>query len=345
MNIIDIQTVKKISYGISLCFLLIHMAMLVIFFLFHVIPMVVVNCLSIFFYIASMQLVSKEYFKKYIISIFLEVQIHMGLAVFFVGWDSGFQITLIGMNIIIFYGEYLTRTLKYPHPSGFLLSLLGMTVYLTSFVINYFCPPKYSLPEEVSFWLQIMWGITVFVISIMCLRFFVNLTVKSEMILSDQASTDKLTGVFNRAEYDRTLTKSDLTKTVMLLIDGDNFKHINDSYGHEAGDRVLKKTAYELSQNFLPDNFVFRFGGDEFVVLVNIDNTEEDPREHIIRKINKINRELSRADKNRPTFSISVGAAFGKDEPDKKTLFEHADQALYKVKQNGGCGCAFYGDE
>ena len=86
--------------------------------------------------------------------------------------------------------------------------------------------------------------------------------------LSFKASHDELTGVYNRAGFDLIRQSVNLETTAFLLFDADKFKNVNDSYGHETGDRILQKLASALKQNFRSDDYVCRIGGDEFLVVM-----------------------------------------------------------------------------
>ena len=85
---------------------------------------------------------------------------------------------------------------------------------------------------------------------------------KSLASLNFKASHDELTGVYNRAGYDLLLSGLDLNSTYMILIDVDNFKSINDTYGHEIGDRVLIKLADVIKSHFRSEDNICRIVGD-----------------------------------------------------------------------------------
>ena len=84
--------------------------------------------------------------------------------------------------------------------------------------------------------------------------------------LNYEASHDSLTGVYNRAGYDVVKQSLDLKSTAVLIIDADNFKKINDMYGHLVGDQVLKKIEDALRAAFRSEDYICRVGGDEFWV-------------------------------------------------------------------------------
>ena len=155
-----------------------------------------------------------------------------------------------------------------------------------------------------------------------------------------KATHDSLTRVYNRAGYDLLLAGVPMNSTVMLLIDADNFKEVNDSYGHETGDRILQKITESIRSVFRAEDYICRIGGDEFVVFMV--NTIESQRKLIDHKVHSINRKLSDTSDGLPAASVSVGVAFGGDAADQKEWFDHADKALYETKRSGKNGCSFY---
>ncbi|MCR4684379.1 MAG: GGDEF domain-containing protein [Lachnospiraceae bacterium] len=158
--------------------------------------------------------------------------------------------------------------------------------------------------------------------------------------LAFEASHDFLTGTYNRNGYDRLMKEIDMDSTALLLVDVDTFKQVNDTFGHETGDRVLERVASALRDHFRPQDSICRMGGDEFAVIM--EEIDQDPTQVIEKKINHINELLSEPEGDLPATSISVGVAYGEEGDDSIAFFRKADTALYKVKENGRCGVAFF---
>ena len=154
------------------------------------------------------------------------------------------------------------------------------------------------------------------------------------------ATHDSLTSVYNRAGYNFLLSTLDLSKTYMLVIDVDEFKEINDMYGHEIGDKVLLKITNTLKHYFRSDDYICRIGGDEFVVFMA--HSSEDQEKIITDRIERINADLENASDGIPPVTVSVGAVLGKEGIDAKKMFDYADVALYDRKRNGKNGITFY---
>ena len=161
--------------------------------------------------------------------------------------------------------------------------------------------------------------------------------------LSYQASHDELTGLYNRFGYDFILSELDLSTVYLLIVDTDNFKTINDNYGHETGDRVLVKIAAVLKRNFRSNDCICRIGGDEFVIVMV--NVQPSQKAMIKAKLEKVSRELMSTDDGLPQVTVSVGIAHGKGVHDGIELLKRADHAMYKLKRNGKHGYCFFEEE
>lgn len=165
---------------------------------------------------------------------------------------------------------------------------------------------------------------------------------KSIEHLNYKASHDELTNVYNRAGYDLIVSTLDLKSTYLLLIDADNFKEINDTYGHQTGDKVLMKIADAIRHNFRSDDYICRIGGDEFVVFMV--HTDKSQKDLVALKIQQINKELADTSDGIPAVSISAGIIHGSDVSDVNDLLRKGDSALYSSKNNGKHGFTFYSD-
>ena len=161
--------------------------------------------------------------------------------------------------------------------------------------------------------------------------------------LNFKASHDELTGAYNRSGYELLLSSVDMSSTHMILFDLDNFKKINDSFGHKTGDEILIKLVNTLKRNFRNDDYICRIGGDEFVVFMVHSN--EMQRQLIKTKIEHINSQLHDVKDGLPPISVSVGIVHGLDVPADSNIFEKADEAMYKAKQSGKSTLSFYSEQ
>ena len=167
--------------------------------------------------------------------------------------------------------------------------------------------------------------------------------MKNREKLTYEANHDELTGLYNRRGYDFLLENVDLETCALIIIDLDRFKQINDSYGHDTGDKILKEVATEVFGSFRAQDYICRIGGDELaVIMVHSDPTMEPLLRKKVELMNATLAALNEKDESLPPISISVGVAFGDKDITVETLFKHADEALYSVKEKGRSGVAFY---
>jgi diguanylate cyclase len=155
-----------------------------------------------------------------------------------------------------------------------------------------------------------------------------------------KARTDSLTGLPNRSAYDDHLNKEferwgRYQQGFSIAIgDLDLFKRINDTYGHSAGDKVLRLISRVLLKNLRASDFVARFGGEEFVIIMPSTTAEEG-----VNAVEKLRKAISKSPFNfhgEPvTITMSFGVTQTHESDTKDVLFDRADTALYKAKQDG----------
>lgn len=172
---------------------------------------------------------------------------------------------------------------------------------------------------------------------------FVLRDVTSERRRLDQttqlAFTDPLTGVGNaltfRQHLDEVLTRRPVDPAAVIFLDLDDFKQINDSYGHLAGDRALTHVAERLAPLFRPGDVVARLGGDEFVILLQ--NTRDLAVSDVLdRIVRELSRPMVTPDWPPITVRASIGLArYPEDGIDPETLLHRADSAMYEAKRAG----------
>lgn len=153
--------------------------------------------------------------------------------------------------------------------------------------------------------------------------------------------TDELTGLSNRRCFENTFEKEFLraqrykNNLTLVMFDIDFFKHVNDNYGHQCGDYILKQVSNAALQTFRKTDTVFRFGGEEFVVIL----TETDIEQAVI-PLERFRKTIETLDLNyqgqKINITVSIGACQLADDIDSKENFiEKADTALYRAKNEG----------
>lgn len=206
--------------------------------------------------------------------------------------------------------------------------------------------PKNGWGQENGFFLELFIGLCI-ILLLTGLTFAILLSEQHRENLKKLSVTDPLTGLLNRKGFDeqlhRLLQEDPNVNCVGIQMDIDDFKFINDMYGHAVGDVALKILAQSMKDNFADNAILCRNGGDEFSIIL-IGNTEEEARD----KIEKFTLEQRHFTYNNEehNFYISVGyAEFPKNCEDISVLIRCAGMALYEVKLHGKHNCLAYRDD
>jgi len=168
---------------------------------------------------------------------------------------------------------------------------------------------------------------------------FVDITKEKELsdMLLKQSTEDPLTGIYNRRylenkleEYVK-LAQRHNRPLSLIMFDIDFFKHINDTFGHDVGDKVLKAVAKVVSENIRNTDIFTRYGGEEFVIIAP-ETTKEDAK-ILAEKLRSLIRNLHFEEGINVTCSFGVVSLEKHDT--KETLLKRADEALYEAKKTG----------
>lgn len=158
-------------------------------------------------------------------------------------------------------------------------------------------------------------------------------------LLTKLAMTDSLTGLANRVNFERTLTAelAHARRTgeafTVLYMDLDNFKDVNDTFGHAAGDEVLREVAQRMAKQVRAEDLLVRLGGDEFGVFMR-QSAEDSVVSLTTRIVEAVSVPITLSSGKRVSVGISIGIATYTDNIDTSTLLAKADQALYEAKRN-----------
>lgn len=165
-----------------------------------------------------------------------------------------------------------------------------------------------------------------------------ELLVKN-IIMDKLSKIDALTELYNHITFQEYLGKlieqSEMFSLPlqMAVLDIDNFKKINDTYGHRAGDLVLKRVAQIIKDNVSPNDFVARYGGEEFAIIFTEKLLEE--AYSLVEHIRQILSDTKNEELNGNSVTISIGLSQYYSGIGKETFFEGVDASLYRAKRSG----------
>ncbi len=158
--------------------------------------------------------------------------------------------------------------------------------------------------------------------------------------LSEKVSIDQLTGVLNRRGLDEAMLKEISraqrggAQLCVALLDIDNFKHFNDTYGHHVGDTALQHLAKVIQETLRPTDIAARLGGEEFVILLP-DTSIDQAIETISRLQRALTKQFFLGNNERLLITFSAGLSMYKKGEEQATVLNRADQAMYLAKKTG----------
>ena len=237
-----------------------------------------------------------------------------------------------------------TRILSSPSGS-FTYERDGKTIHLNSRLVEEF--QWYLLVEQEEEIVQgkiidnLMSNLAISAIVSIIVILIANFTInRYQSRLEAMATTDKLTGVFNRHVFDAIFEQVNKNanrqkhSVSFAMLDIDHFKNINDTYGHNAGDQTLKSIVSILNDRLRDSDTVCRWGGEEFVII--LPDCDLQRAKHICEEIRKaIERRTVIHDKHDIRLTASFGVAEMQRNEDALTLIKRIDNALYESKQKG----------
>ncbi len=163
--------------------------------------------------------------------------------------------------------------------------------------------------------------------------------------LEASAKKDSLTGLWNRNYLQEILNRSGElgAQGAFILFDMDNFKYVNDTFGHLVGDAVLSRFAEGLKERMKPGDVACRLGGDEFAVFINDSMSRSEFAQYLSQWIEQLEGSIQVVKGEDTNITVSAGVVgMPSDGKDFITLYNKADKALYHVKKNGKRTFHFY---
>ena len=162
-------------------------------------------------------------------------------------------------------------------------------------------------------------------------------TMEDKLELHNKVNRDVLTGAYSRLFFDANIeqiiydVENKFEHLAVLFLDIDHFKNVNDTYGHDVGDSVLKHFVKTIQATLRSGDFLIRFGGEEFIVLLGCDRLD-----NAIAAAKKFNKVIERTHfEVVEHITCSIGVAVHKEKEDILQTIKHADSMLYKAKNSG----------
>lgn len=311
----------------------VHAAFAWLFFQHGVTPLGWVNIGSVLVYVLASVWIQRDRLGWGLTLMGLEIVGHAVLAVYVVGWDSGFHYyLLVGIPVIL-----ASTVTRWPARIG--LSLVVALMYMGMAWWWRLAEPAQSMePETLAHLHQFNLLSTMVVLGALTVV-YVHVIAEAERRLQRLATTDHLTGLMNRRSLIDALEREQARRQrrphplCVALIDIDHFKQLNDTHGHAVGDWALQAVAGVLRQEVREMDYVARWGGEEFLVVLPFASLNESLP--VAERLRQAIQAIDHPGDLKLALSATLGVAeVGLDE-DMEHAIQRADTALYQGKHQG----------
>lgn len=291
-----------------------------------------INVISVAMYVYAYRAFIQRRNRLAILLINTEVMVHAGLGTVLIGWDSGFHYFLLMFIPALFVSMRICNAWMH---AGCLWAY-----YVGLYVLMWYIPPLQPISNNALLGVHVFNLTVVFCMFSYLALFYVVTVTRAHSSLSRIATTDSLTGLFTRRHI-IALTEKELARhqrrpsnLTLMLMDIDHFKQINDQYGHEFGDRVLDAVSHLLKNSMREQDFIGRWGGEEFLAVLPDTDLEQaiESAERIRKAIQALEIE---GGAKRVSVTLSIGITQYRAEEVLSTAIARADNALYKGKSAG----------
>lgn len=325
------KTIRKTCYTANILYLILHVFYLVLFFVSKAYILAYVDIAAIVFYGVFFLLIKKKKYYLYALicgNLFLAF---VSVTTVMLGFTSGFHFYLIALCVVSFFTTYFSKN---KNPKGSVIwVILSATIYLVLFFVTEFNPPYYPMEKWLEITLFTTHAIVVFAFIAAYLIVFIKYAITLEKRIMNQSRTDELTKINNRYGLYDSYDEEDKTGLVLALFDIDDFKNINDKYGHSYGDVVLKRVA-DITKEVLKDSFVCRYGGEEFVVVIK-DEENDSSYERLDDLRKAIEEERFEYEGIITRATITIGASKYIEGKSLEEWLKTADEKMYLGKNSG----------
>ena len=339
---IDPKLIQRFFFTLDFALLITHLMLQFVYYGIGSTVLFSMNILSLATYLFLIIVLKNKQYPIFVLVVYIEVLFHAIIATLVTGWPANFQLWLIALTCSYFFPSLVFEKKIDTERISFVFAIISAIAYFAVLAYSHYgkiWPIMLFLPADACFALTVMNSIIAFIVVIMFSSNFAKGLLGSNKKLSVYANFDQLTGLYNRYGIQAIITDvyhdfQDLEYSVAIF-DIDNFKSINDIYGHVAGDVALKAIGEELLGMIGGDKLFCRWGGDEFTVIVIGGNHEEritDCLEMLRKRV--MNMEL-KANGESFNITISCGIAYHRAGETRNQSFYRADKVLYEAKARG----------
>lgn len=323
------KTIRKTCYTANIAYLILRVFYLVLFLASKLWIIAGVTGATVIIYLFCFLLMKKKKYYLYALVCGNEFFVFIIVTTVMLGFSTGFHFYLIGLSVVSFFTSYFTKNNNIK--GSMVWAGLSLTIYLLLYFLTKYNGPYYAIDRWLEMTLFATHAVIVFLFVVFYMVTFLKYALSLERRIMNESRTDELTQISNRyGLYDYFSQEENKSSKVLALFDIDNFKFINDLHGHVTGDFILKRVA-EIATTVLDDSFVCRYGGEEFVVVLDSKNSFD--------KLENLRQSIEKEDfifegvKLKITITIGV-SSYSKDMTLEKWVSQ-ADEKMYSGKKTG----------
>lgn len=331
----DSSQIRKLTLVINSVILLLVFGLAGFFFMCKADFLVWFSIPTALVYVLGFVLISNERYKFYVRLVYSWLTFYMSVTTICLGYKFGFHLYCLSMIPINYYTEYLAFKMDRKNINTHFMTGLIIVGYVVSTVYSSIRGPIYETDNLIAgvFWIFNSLVVIIFIVTYS--SFLIRGIIDSETRLFEIAHKDRLTGLYNRHYMMEVLSgaESDDKEYCIAMLDIDNFKKVNDAYGHNAGDEVLTRVADSMRE-ICGDCVISRWGGEEFLILVEgtVGGNGQELLERLREKVQKSNIVFEEKE-------IKVTLTAGLSDKDRNVSLDKwimsADEKLYSGKHSG----------
>ena len=329
----NLLSAKKMTYAVNTVILFLVFGLMGFFRLLDASFLVWFSIPTAGIYLFGYYLIAKEKLHVYVWMVYVWLTLYMGITTLFLGYGYGFHLYCFSMIPITFVTEYVAYKLERRSLRALHFSIcIGLFYLICTGYVAYF-GPIYQRDQAMAAIFWITNALIVFGFLIFYVNYLIKMVISSEEKLREMAQVDRLTKLYNRHYLTGRLDdlRDNGTEGFLAMADVDDFKKINDSYGHAAGDEVLRTIAEKMRET-CAGCVIARWGGEEFLIFSeNGDNAVE-----IMENLRKrIEQDPVIWENATIPVTITVGVCKRQEGQNVDAWIQDADKKLYYGKNNG----------
>lgn len=327
---------EKIYTRITILAFMVHIILSLVFLYLNYADLILYNMLSSIFYIIMIIFAKKRMFKTLVTLNHLEVMLFVSFSTYYLGWNYGSYLYLIAMSSLIYFCPFKNKLIPY------LFGVIEAFLFIYLKFQTHDAIPYIIMNEDYQFFLYLFNCVcSFFIILYAAFLSGASTTVLRDSLVSENkmlnkvAYYDQLTGAYTRYHFLKKLNAMKVNPYGIAMFDLDDFKQINDTYGHNCGDYILNETVSMLKKNNSELFKVIRWGGEEFIILFMqpIDKDSLYNQLQILRQ--KVEDYEYQHNGDTIKITITIGATIADKKEEITDVIDRIDKNLYHGKHSG----------